>query len=133
MRPICSDLLFKPVDYIFVTCLMKCMSWLVGVQSSPYSSNFICILILLLSLSSESVIEFWAMTWTLGLKSGTNPRFAGTGLRRKVPRRMHTHVVGVSGASWTHACPYQGSIQGFNGLKIQLVSRVGYLSIWDGS
>jgi len=35
MRPPCSDLLFKPVDCIFVACLVKCMSWLVGVQSSP--------------------------------------------------------------------------------------------------
>ena len=32
MRPLCSELLFTPVDYIFVICLMKCLSWLVGFQ-----------------------------------------------------------------------------------------------------
>lgn len=37
---------------------------------------------------------------------------------------MHTLVVGASRASWAHACPYQGSVWGFNGLKIELVLGV---------
>jgi len=31
IRPLYLDLLFKPVDYIFVTCLMKFLSWLIVV------------------------------------------------------------------------------------------------------
>lgn len=62
MRPISSNLLFKPIDYIIVTCLMKCLSWLVGVESSPCLINCICIIIMLFSFSFESVIEFWAVT-----------------------------------------------------------------------
>ena len=71
MRPICSDLLFKPVNYIFVTCLTKCMSWLVGVHSSPYSSACFYIVIPVSCFSSESVMEFWAVTRALGLKQMT--------------------------------------------------------------
>ena len=33
MRPLCSKLLFTPVDYICIICLMKFLSWIVGVQS----------------------------------------------------------------------------------------------------
>lgn len=40
------------------------------------------------------------------LESGTNPGVVGTGLRRKVPRRMHTNVVRVSGGFQMHPCPY---------------------------
>ena len=43
---------------------------------------------------------------------------------------MHTHVVRVSGASWMHASPYQGSVQGFNGLK--LMGPRGWLRKWLG-
>jgi len=56
MRPLCLDMLFTPVDYIFVICSMKYLSWLVGVQLSPCSSNFICIIIPLLYFISEGVI-----------------------------------------------------------------------------
>ena len=26
IRPLCSDMLFTPIDYMFVICLTKCMS-----------------------------------------------------------------------------------------------------------
>ena len=68
MRPLCSYMLFKPVDYIFVTCLTKCLSWLVGVQCRPCPCFFKCIIVILCKFISGSVIEFWAMTWDLGLK-----------------------------------------------------------------
>jgi len=68
MRPLCSDMLFTPVDYIFVICLMKCFSWLVGVQSRYYSSKFISIVISMLSYCSEYFIPFWVVTRALGLK-----------------------------------------------------------------
>ena len=45
MRTLCLNILFALVDYIFVICLIKCLSWLVGVQSIPCSSNCICIII----------------------------------------------------------------------------------------
>jgi len=56
MRPLCLDLLFTPVDYIFLICLMKCLSWIVGVLSRDFLSNCICIIIPLLSLCSKGVI-----------------------------------------------------------------------------
>jgi len=68
MRPLCSDLLFTPVDYIFVKCLTKCMSRIIGVQSISYSSNFIFTVISLLYYYSEGVIQFWEVNWALGLK-----------------------------------------------------------------
>ena len=68
MRPLCSDMLFKPVDYIFVTSLTKCMSWLVGVQSRPCQCFCKCIIVLLCKLISKLVIELWAVSWALDLK-----------------------------------------------------------------
>jgi len=68
MRPLCLDLLFTPVDYIFVICLTKCMSWLVGFKSRSNSSNCIFTVISMLSYYSEGVIQFWAVAWALGLE-----------------------------------------------------------------
>ena len=68
MIPLCSDMLFTPVDYIFVICLTKCLSWLVGVQSRSYSSNFFLVDISLLSYYYEDVILLWAVIKPLGLK-----------------------------------------------------------------
>jgi len=68
MRPLRSYMLFTPVDYIFVMSLTKCLSWLVGVQSRYYSSNCIFIVISLLSYCSKAVIQFWVVTWALGMK-----------------------------------------------------------------
>jgi len=56
MRPLGSELLFKPVNCIFVTCLMRFMSWKVGFKSIPCSSDCICIIIPLLSFYFEGVI-----------------------------------------------------------------------------
>jgi len=39
-------------------------------------------------------------------------------LVKKVPGNSLALVVGVSGASRTHICPYQGSIHRFDALKI---------------
>jgi len=33
MRPLCLELLIAPIDYTIAICLMKFLSWLVGVQS----------------------------------------------------------------------------------------------------
>jgi len=68
MRPLCSNMFFKHVYYIIMTCLTKFLSWLVGVQSSPCSSNCICILTMSLSSSPENVIYLWEVTWALALK-----------------------------------------------------------------
>jgi len=99
MIPLCSDMLFKLVDYIFVICLTKCLSWLVGVKSIPCHCFFKCIIFMLCKFISESVIEFWVVTWALGLKSVSNPRDADKTRGIKFPRRMHTHVVGESKSS----------------------------------
>lgn len=52
--------------------------------------------------------------------------------RKKSPESPFP-LLGAYGASHTHPCPYQGSVYGSDALKLQLVSRVGYLSFWDGS
>ena len=89
MRSICLNLLFTPIDYIFVICLMKCLSWLVGVWFRASSSIYICIIFSLLSFCFEGVIQFWAVTWDLGLKSGSNLRDADTTLGKIVHGHWH--------------------------------------------
>ena len=49
-------------------------------------------------------------------------------------KSLHMHpciTMGVTGASQMYPCPYQGSIQGFNGLKTS-VSLRGLLHEWLG-
>jgi len=62
MRPLCSALLFRPIDLIFVICLTKCLSWLVGVQSSPCQCFCKCIIVPLCKFISEGVIELRLVT-----------------------------------------------------------------------
>jgi len=69
MRSLWLDMLFTPIDYIFVTCLTKLLSWLVGVQSRPYHCFCKCIIIILCKFISKSVIEFWVVTWAQANKS----------------------------------------------------------------
>jgi len=133
MRPICLDLLFTPVDYILVICLMKCLSWLVGVQTIPCSSNFICIIIPFLSFCSEGIIKLCAMSWPLGLKKWLKYQGRWHNNEKNSPWMLAYHVVEASRAFWMQACPYHGSVQGLIGLKTQWDSRAGYLRGWDGS
>ena len=67
-RPLCSNSLFIPIDYIFMLCLTKWFSWLVVVQPSSYSSNYFCTIISLLYFCSEDVIILWVVTLDLGVK-----------------------------------------------------------------
>ena len=68
MISLCLNQLFTRVDYIFVICLMKFLSWQVGVLLRVCSSIYICIIASLLYYYSRSVIQLWALTWDLGLK-----------------------------------------------------------------
>jgi len=68
MRPLSLNMLFTLVDHIFMICLTKFMSWLVGLQLRICSSIYICIIISLLYFCYEGVIQFWAVTWALGMK-----------------------------------------------------------------
>jgi len=77
MRPICSNMLFTPLDYIF-------LSYLVGVCLRACSRIFICIIFSLLYLYYEGVIQFFVVTWAMGLKSGSNPSNVGTTLKKIV-------------------------------------------------
>lgn len=67
-RPLCLKLLFTPVDYMYVICFTKCLSWLVGVWLRDFSTNFFCIIVSLLFYYFEDVIPLWAVTLALGLK-----------------------------------------------------------------
>jgi len=67
MRPLSLNLLFTPVDYIFVICLMKFLPWLVGVSLRACSIICFCIVVSLLFYYSRDVIQFWAVYWDLGL------------------------------------------------------------------
>ena len=68
MRTLCSEFLFTPVVYIFVTCLTKCLSWLVWVQSTFHSSIVFSTVISMLFYYYEGVMKFWAVIRALGLK-----------------------------------------------------------------
>ena len=68
MRPLFPVLLLRPVALMFVTYLINLLSWLVGVQSSPCWCFFKCIFVPLWNLIYEGGIEFWVVTWALGLK-----------------------------------------------------------------
>jgi len=63
VRTLRLDLLLTPLDYICVISLKKCLARLVVVHSRACSSIFFC-----LSCFSKGVIQFWEMTWALGLK-----------------------------------------------------------------
>ena len=81
---------------------------------------------------SDPLIELWVVTWALGLKKCHKSRNREHTSKDKVPRCMHTHVVGVYRASETHPFPYQVSFGGFNGTKTQWDLRACYLIGWDG-
>lgn len=68
MRPLCSELLIAPIDYTFAICLTKCMSWLVGAQSSFWKCIFFSTVISILFYGSKEMVQFWEVTWALGLK-----------------------------------------------------------------
>jgi len=68
MRLLCLNMLFTPIDCIFVICLKKLLSWLVGVRLRACSSIYFFIIVSLLSYCSENVIQFWVVTCALGLK-----------------------------------------------------------------
>ena len=133
MRPICLDMLFTPVDYIFVICLRKFLSWLVGVQSRACLSNFICNIISFLSFCSEGVIQFWAVTWALSLKTWIK----SWGCQHNTEQASHwtlaCHTVGASRTLSTLECPYHGRVQALIGQKTQWHSGAGYLRGLDGS
>ena len=98
MRPLCSDLLLKPLDYIFVTCLRKCLSWLVGVQSRPCHCFCKCIIVMLCKFISESVNEFWAVTWTLGLKKWHKSK---SRRQRSKEKSLEMHAYPCCGSVWS--------------------------------
>ena len=60
MIPLCLELLFTLVDYIFVICLTKCLSWLVGVHSSLCSRICVGIIVSMFLFISVNSMKFWA-------------------------------------------------------------------------
>jgi len=74
MRSLRLNMLFTPVDYIFVICLTKCLSWLVGVWLRACSTIFFCMIVSLLIYCSGDVIQFWGVTWAMGLKKWLKTR-----------------------------------------------------------
>ena len=95
MKPLFSYMLFRHVDYIFGICLTKYLSWLVGVQSRFYSSDWIRIIISLLIYCSEDVIPFLVVTWVLGLK-------------KRLKSQGHWYITMKKGP-WMLACVGMGS------------------------
>ena len=102
MRPLCSDLLFTLVDYIFVICLTKCLSWLVRVQSRSHSSDCIYTVISLLFYCSKDVIQFWAVTWAMGSKKWLEYQGCLQNTKKIVPVRVFR-------GPWTLPCPQHES------------------------
>lgn len=74
MRPLCSKLLFRPVDYIFAICLTKCMSWLLGVKWRSWTSICFSTVISMLFYWYEDMVQLLVVTWALGLKKWLKSR-----------------------------------------------------------
>lgn len=119
MRPICSDLLFTLVDYIFMTCLTKCPSWLVGVQSRSYSSNCISTIIYMLSYYYEGFIQFWEVTWALDLKMWLKSWGQWHRSEKNSPWTLACLPMRVSRGPWTLAFPQHERVQRSSGSKYQ--------------
>ena len=68
MRTLCLKLLITPVDYTFAICLTKFLLCLVGVQSRSWTSIYFSTFISMLFCWSGEMVQFWAVTWALGLK-----------------------------------------------------------------
>ena len=80
MKPICSELLITHVDYTFVICLTKCLSWLVG-SSQGIEQVFSLILSFpcyFTNLKRWFNFGWWPRLWAW--KSGSNPRVVGIAL-----------------------------------------------------
>ena len=133
MRPLCLDMLFTPVDYIFMIYLMKWLSWLVGVQSRACSSTCNYIIISMLSLCSEGCIELQAVTWALGLKKWLESWGRQHNTEKNSPQTLACLVMRASKSFWTLSDPQHGSVQRSSGLKPQWDPRASYLSGWDAS
>lgn len=137
MKSICFYLLFTPVDYIFVICLTKCLSWLVGVLLRACSTNWFCIIISLLFYYSEDVIPFWVVTWALGLKKCLKSRDTGMSITWERPNPLgcwQTYVMRASRdqvikkfsgtheqASWSVGMVLMGPIAGVEDLYIVIL------------
>ena len=109
-RSLFLKLLFTPVDYMFVICLAKCLSWLLRVWLRAYSTIWFCIIVSLLFYCFEDVIPLWQVAWALGMKKWLKSQGAGTNLDKmvperwlaglwectKVPGRWHAHIMRAS-------------------------------------
>ena len=89
---------------------MKCLSWIVGVQPRPCQCFCKCIIVMLSKFIYELVIEFWAVTWGLGLRKWHKYQSHRHRIEDKSPQMHPCLVVGATGASQMHPCPYQGSV-----------------------
>ena len=104
---LCSNLLLWCVECIFVTCLTKCLSWLVGVQSSHWSNVCNSNLVSISFIISEAYMEFWVFAWVLALKSGTKSKVVGSELDENFHSRWHAllweqleGLICMHGLSW---------------------------------
>lgn len=110
MRPLWLNILFTPVDYIFVICLTKCQCWLGMVKPSPGVSFWFISLVIMCLMHSRSYNKLWVAVGILGLKSALNLVDSGTGQLEIVPRHenvglwehpelsrhWHAHSMGAS-------------------------------------
>ena len=130
MRPLCLDLLLWLVDYIFVTCLIKSLSWLV--RLSTCTNDFISSLIQLLFIISESFMKLWAVAWVVALKKWHRIR----GRWLKTSWKSPTIGMSCCGSNWKASVTCMvchGSGWGSKLVKFQVVSGVGHLEILVGS
>ena len=74
LRPLCTKLLITHIDYTLAICLTKCLSRLLGIQSRSWKSIIFSTIISMLFYWYKEMVQFWVVTWALGLKSGSNPR-----------------------------------------------------------
>ena len=110
IRPICSYLLLKLVEFIHVKCLTECQSRLGMGKPSPRVSFWFISFIIMCLMDLRSYNKFWAVVKILGLKSALNFMDSSIDMVEKVPgcrhaslwecrylsRRGHAHSMGAS-------------------------------------
>ena len=125
IKPLCLNMLFPHVYYIFMICFMEFLSLIVWFQSRSSSSNCIRIVTSLLSYCSEDVILFQEVTQVLGLKEWLESRGCWHNIVQNIPQTLACMPVRVSSAPSMLACPQHESIHRSSGSRSQWDVGVG--------
>lgn len=105
MRSLHLILLFTSEGYMFMICLMKCLSWLVRVSLRSWSTICFCIIISLYFTWFWAFIPLWVVAWAIGLKKWLNSwgRWHRTG--KFGPYSLADRPMRATLGLWLPSCP----------------------------